>query len=192
MSNHLFYCALIETVKTYQEEPREVLLRLYGPSHSDTELQLEIFNQLARQNLGPALYGAFDQGRLEEYIPSSPLSWEEMTSYQVSAVVARKIAAIHKLNIKSMNKESNWLLDKMNQFMMMSNKSPAKFPEDILESTKAIALELREIDFKSEIDYLAGLLSKQKSPLVFSHNDLHQNNIILTHKLWTKISQVWI
>lgn len=75
MTNLLFHCALAKDVETsYKEEPREVLVRIYGPSHGDTERQLEIFKQLASEQLGPKLFAIFQGGRLEEYLPSNPTS----------------------------------------------------------------------------------------------------------------------
>lgn len=186
MTNLLYRCALPEDVTTKSSGPREVLLRLYGSSHDDLDTQLEIFNQLAAERLGPALYCTFVGGRFEEYLPSNPLLWSEMTDEMVSAAVARKIAAIHKLNIKCLDQESRWLSDRYRdyyEFIKNASKMPLKFREDTLDSTKMIANELMAIDFKQEIDYLEKLFQETKAPLVFSHNDLHQNNILLLDKL---------
>lgn len=179
MSNLLYRCALSEQVES-QHEPREVLLRLYGPSHGDSRVQLEIFNQLASENLGPKLYGAFHEGRLEEYLPSDPLTWAEMTDDNISATIAAKLAAIHRLNVKCLDKQSNWLVDKykeLNNFIKTTSESSLK--AGTRQTTRDIAIELIGTNFKPEIDFLDGLFQKSKSPLVFSHNDLHQNNIIL-------------
>lgn len=180
MSNLLYYCAL--NVKTIGEEPKHVLLRLYGPAHGDTDVQLEIFNQLTARNLGPALHGSFDEGRLEEYLPSNPLTWIELTDDRISAAIAKKIAAIHKLNVKSLVREPNWLIDKYNEYyeyIAKINRKPPVFNEDTLETTKTIATKLLKVNFKNEIDYMENLFVKSNAPLVFSHNDLHQNNILL-------------
>lgn len=183
MTNLLYRCALFELVGTYQAEPREVLLRLYGPTHSDTDIQLEIFNQLASENLGPNLYATFDGGRLEEYLPSHPLTWIELTDDEISAVVARKIAAIHKLNVQSLARKCDWLINKYNQYNDFLEKTVKrgvpKFSEHTLVLTKDIALFMIEIDFKPEIEYMSALFENSRAPLVFSHNDLHQNNILL-------------
>lgn len=185
MSNLLYYCALKERVETLENEPNQVLLRIYGPSYSDTEFQLEVFRQLASEKLGPSLYGTFQEGRLEEYLPSSPLKLEELMSNEISAVIARKIAQVHNLDVKSLPKASkDWLLDNLNHhndFILRSKTIPPPFGDATLDSTKKIALNLMSIDFKSEIDYISNLINELDAPLVFSHNDLHQNNILLLH-----------
>lgn len=195
MTNLLFRCALMDDIETVGQEPRETLLRIYGPAHSDTETQLKIFKQLADENLGPKLYATFQGGRLEEYLPSSSLSWNEMTDSRIYSVIATKIAAIQKLNVQSLNYEhissdtsnnnfrNKWLLDKYNQlydFNLKKDIYPSIFDSVTLESTKRIAEELVDVNFRPEIDFLENIFKLyDNQPLVFSHNDLHQNNIIL-------------
>lgn len=186
MTNLLYRCILNDSVQIYQDEPRQVLLRIYGHSQQqgDMRAQLEIFNQLATSKLGPRLHSSFNGGRLEEYLPSSPLTWAELTDVSISRVIAKKIAAIHKLHVQSLDKNSNWLLEKYNQynnFFESTRDIPIEFSGDTMESTRKIATELMAIDFKPEIELLAGLFKSSKAPFVFSHNDLHQNNIILLH-----------
>lgn len=184
MSNLLYRCALSKPSYTNSNVPNEALLRLYGPSHGDKDLQIEIFNQLAAENLGPSLYASFDEGRFEEYLSSSPLSIAEMTSMEVSKAIAKKLAAVHKLNIENMEKNSDWLMNcyrRYENFISTIRHNPLKFDQDTLDSTKTVARELLNIDFRSEIDFLDALFSNSDAPLVFSHNDLHQNNILLLH-----------
>lgn len=186
MSNLLYYCSLLDTVNLTSGEPREVLLRIYGPSYCDIEVQLEVFNQLAAEDLGPKLYGVFEGGRIEEFLPGSPLTSAELTNDDVSAVVAKKIAAIHKLNVESLDKEPNWLVDKINDYHDYIIKTKKEFPtffghNNISPSAKTIATELLAIDFRPEIELVANSIKESEAPLVFSHNDLHQNNILLLH-----------
>lgn len=184
MTNLLYLCSLDHSIKTEKNEPRQALLRIYGQPRGDIEDQLEIFNQLANANLGPRLYSSFDEGRLEEYFPSNPLSWTELTDDNISKVIAKKIAAIHKLNVRCLDRNTDWLLDKYNyynQFIESSRSIPIEFSDDTTDSTKAIARQMMAIDFKLEIEYLSKLFEASKAQVVFSHNDLHQNNIILLH-----------
>lgn len=190
MTNLLYRCALNDDVQLCHDEPRQVLLRIYGPSKCNIAVQVNIFKQLARAGLGPNLYSTFDEGRFEEYLPSEPLTHSQLTDDDISRVIAEKIAAIHKLNVHELEKTPNWLIDNLRQ--MYDNVLAAKrnggltFSGETLESTKDIARQMMAIDFKLEIDHLEELLSKSQMPLVFSHNDLHQNNIILLHD--TKMS----
>ena len=54
------------------KEPREVLLWLYGAILQGVDslvLESVMFAILAERSLGPQLYGAIPEGRLEQYIP---------------------------------------------------------------------------------------------------------------------------
>uniref|UniRef100_A0A8B9KVR7 ethanolamine kinase n=1 Tax=Astyanax mexicanus TaxID=7994 RepID=A0A8B9KVR7_ASTMX len=99
LSNKLFLCALPEEQQSVGDEPRNVLLRLYGAilqmscnkgesrqSNKDNHFQgaeamiLEsvMFAILAERQLGPKLYGIFPQGRLEQFVPSRKLNTDEL------------------------------------------------------------------------------------------------------------------
>lgn len=72
LSNLLFRCSLPNHLPSVGEEPREVLLRLYGAILQGVEslvLESVMFAILAERSLGPQLYGVFPEGRLEQYLP---------------------------------------------------------------------------------------------------------------------------
>lgn len=184
MSNLLYRCSLHRIQWTESICPNQVLLRLYGPSFSNAELQVEIFNKLASENLGPKLYAHFEDGRLEQYLESSPLKSSEMLDEEISRIIAKKVASIHKLDIGNMDKNPNWLISyykKHCDFVNSLKGGVVTFNRNSLDSTKAIAKELLSIDYEPEIEYIESLFKRSKAPLVFSHNDLHQNNILLLH-----------
>lgn len=201
MSNLLYRCAITNPKVINSlglNEFHEALLRLYGPAHKDTEIQLEIFKKLAQENLGPKLYAVFDGGRLEEFLPSTSLTNEEMLQTDISAVIATKLALVHKLQFDCLDKRPNWLVDMYSQqydFILNIRNDRGKLESrggdplsniplqpDVLPSTKVLANQLLDMDFGPEIEFMTKLLNQLKGPVVFSHNDLHQNNIILLHK----------
>ncbi|EGW13780.1 Choline/ethanolamine kinase [Cricetulus griseus] len=72
LSNLLFRCSLPNHLPSVGEEPREVLLRLYGAILQGVDslvLESVMFAILAERALGPQLYGVFPEGRLEQYLP---------------------------------------------------------------------------------------------------------------------------
>lgn len=174
--------SVIKHINSKSKAPSDVLLRFYGPANSDTDTQVEVFRKLARVNLGPKLYAEFEGGRLEEYLPSRTLTWHDMIDDNVSSVIAKKLASIHKLNLVScLGKTENWLLDQYQEyhdFLMEIRKDLPEF-KNCSESKKKMALEIIDTDYVTEIDYLSKLFKKSTAPLVFSHNDLHHNNIIV-------------
>lgn len=67
----LFLCKLPSKIVPIRNEPDKVLLRIYFNPETESHLVDEsvIFTLLSERHLGPKLYGVFNGGRLEEYIP---------------------------------------------------------------------------------------------------------------------------
>lgn len=161
-------------------EPSQVLLRLYGDHFRDDDMstQLDIFNMLSLKELGPKLYGKFEDGRLEEFLPATSLTSDELTNDEISAIIAKKLAVVHNLDVP-LDRNNNWLADRLNEFGDFRKLGPPEFSNDSSDSTKEIAKELLAIDYSREIKFVLDLLDRTESPFVFSHNDLHQGNILL-------------
>uniref|UniRef100_A0A8C7VBX2 ethanolamine kinase n=1 Tax=Oryzias sinensis TaxID=183150 RepID=A0A8C7VBX2_9TELE len=164
LSNKLFLCSLPDSLDSVGDEPRSVLLRLYGAilqmscnkgdsGQSNKEnhfqgaeamvLESVMFAILAERELGPKLYGIFPQGRLEQYVPSRKLDTWELSEPSISAEVAEKMALKPYLN--STDKLSIRLLVESDWWMCLRRS--------LLESTN--------------------------SPVVFCHNDCQEGNILL-------------
>ncbi|XP_059420976.1 choline kinase alpha-like isoform X1 [Carassius carassius] len=194
LSNKLFLCALPEKQPSTGDEPRNVLLRLYGQilqmscnkgdsRQSNTEndfqgadamvLESVMFAILAERELGPKLYGIFPQGRLEQYVPSRKLSTDELSVPGIFAEIAEKIARFHGMRMP-FNKEPKWLFGTMEKYM-----------DQVLQLTFTREHHLRNFsrllsyNLPQEMDSLKCLLESTPSPVVFCHNDLQEGNILL-------------
>lgn len=67
----LFLCELPDFAKKMiGDESDKTLLRIYFNPETENRLVAEsvIFTLLSERNLGPRLYGVFNEGRLEEFI----------------------------------------------------------------------------------------------------------------------------
>ncbi|TRY66392.1 hypothetical protein DNTS_003357 [Danionella cerebrum] len=194
LSNKLFLCALPENQPTLGDEPRNVLLRLYGEilqmtcnkgdsSQSNTENHFEgadamvlesvMFAILAERELGPKLYGIFPQGRLEQFVPSRKLSTDELSVPGLYAEIAEKIARFHRMRMP-FNKEPKWLFGTMDKYM-----------DQVLQLTFTREPHSRHFNrlmsynLPQEMDSLKCVLESTPSPVVFCHNDLQEGNILL-------------
>ncbi|CAB1439193.1 unnamed protein product [Pleuronectes platessa] len=137
LSNKLFLCSLPDSLDSVGDEPRCVLLRLYGAilqmscnkgdsRQSSREnmfqgaeamvLESVMFAILAERQLGPKLYGIFPQGRLEQYVPSRKLDTCELSDPSISAEVAQKMARFHGM-MMPFNKEPKWLFGTMDKYL---------------------------------------------------------------------------
>ena len=73
MTNYLYLCSLPKDVVPMENEPKEVLMRIYGEIVDLKQRFYEsiIFTMLSERNVGPKSYGVFYSGRLEQYYPVS-------------------------------------------------------------------------------------------------------------------------
>ena len=75
MTNQLYYCAINKQIKSINDEPQEVAIRLYGGKHfnnydcdGNERLTDVIIALLVSENkLGPKIYGLFESGQIQKY-----------------------------------------------------------------------------------------------------------------------------
>ncbi|XP_004642493.1 choline/ethanolamine kinase isoform X2 [Octodon degus] len=173
LSNLLFRCSLPDHLPSVGEEPREVLLRLYGAILQGVEslvLESVMFAILAERSLGPHLYGVFPEGRLEQYLPSRPLKTQELREPVLSAAIATKMAQFHGMEMP-FTKEPHWLFGTMERYLKQIQDLP---------SATLLQMNLLEMcSLKDEMDNLRKFLDSTPSPVVFCHNDIQEGNILL-------------
>ncbi|NXW89468.1 CHKB kinase, partial [Alopecoenas beccarii] len=202
LSNLLFKCALPEHILSVGDEPRQVLLRVYGailqpgpgscsvslaglpgglwgchcpcPQGVDSlVLESVMFAILAERALGPRLYGVFPQGRLEQYIPSRRLRTEDLRDPDISKEIAVKMSRFHGM-VMPFNKEPKWLFGTMEWYL--EQISELTFPE---EAQLKKFNHLKTYNLQEEMKSLRALLEATPSPVVFCHNDVQEGNILL-------------
>lgn len=194
LSNKLFLCSLPDSQASVGDEPRSVLLRLYGAilqmscnkgesrqSNKENHFQgaeamvLEsvMFAILAERELGPKLYGIFPQGRLEQYVPSRKLDTVELSDSNISAEVAEKMAKFHGMRMP-FNKEPQWLFGTMDKYLNQVMKLNFTRESQLRRFNRLLSYNLPQ-----EMDTLKTLLESTPSPVVFCHNDCQEGNILL-------------
>ncbi|CAM5160299.1 unnamed protein product [Natator depressus] len=176
LSNMLFQCSLPDTMETVADEPRKVLLRLYGAILQMVKamvLESVMFAILAERNLGPKLYGIFPQGRLEEFIPSRKLDTEELGLPDISAEIAEKMARFHGMKMP-FNKEPKWLFGTMEKYLNQVLRIKFTRESRIRKFNKILSYNLPQ-----EMKSLRSMLEATSSPVVFCHNDCQEGNVLL-------------
>ncbi|XP_040893502.1 choline kinase alpha isoform X2 [Toxotes jaculatrix] len=176
LSNKLFLCSLPDSLDTVGDEPRSVLLRLYGAILQGAEamvLESVMFAILAERELGPKLYGIFPQGRLEQYVPSRKLDTCELGDPSISAEVAEKMARFHGMRMP-FNKEPKWLFGTMEKYLSQVMRLNFTRESQLRRFNRLLSYNLPQ-----EMDLLKSLLESTHSPVVFCHNDCQEGNILL-------------
>ncbi|KAK5970616.1 Choline ethanolamine kinase [Trichostrongylus colubriformis] len=170
MSNMLFLCRLSELHRPIRNEPDKVLLRVYFNPETENHLVAEsvIFTLLSERHLGPKLYGIFSGGRLEEYIPSRPLTCREIALPAMSSKIAKRLSKVHQLEVPIW-KEPDYICDALQRWLcQLMNTATGQNPFVLPSCYSQWAPSC-----------LTSMISKSKSPVTFCHNDLQEGNILL-------------
>lgn len=86
------------------------------------------------------------------------------------------MAAIHSLNIP-VCKEPEWLWKTMKRWLINSDEILTTFVSaDASEMQYALAM--RAFDFRGEVAWLKQTIEAEGFPVVFSHNDMQEGNIL--------------
>lgn len=177
LSNMLFQCSLPDSIASVGDEPRKVLLRLYGAilkmGAEAMVLESVMFAILAERSLGPKLFGIFPQGRLEQFIPSRRLDTEELRLPDISAEIAEKMATFHGMKMP-FNKEPKWLFGTMEKYLNQVLRLKFSREARVQQLHKILSYNL-----PLELENLRSLLQYTRSPVVFCHNDCQEGNILL-------------
>uniref|UniRef100_A0A3P9N1P7 Ethanolamine kinase n=1 Tax=Poecilia reticulata TaxID=8081 RepID=A0A3P9N1P7_POERE len=176
LSKKLFLGSPPDSLGSVGDEPRSVLLRLYGAILQGAEamvLESVMFAILAERELGPKLYGIFPQGRLEQYVPSRKLDTCELSDPSISAEVAQKMARFHGMRMP-FNKEPKWLFGTMEKYLSQVMRLNFTRESHLRRFNSMLAYNLPQ-----EMETLKLLLESTHSSVVFCHNDCQEGNILL-------------
>lgn len=175
MTNYLYLCSLDDDIVTEDEEPRKVLIRIYGSVVDQKHRFYEgvIFTLLSERGYGPETFGVFYAGRIEEFIPHRHLFRYEMGSPDISKLIARRTAEYHCIKLP-LNKNPTFLWESTQKYLEMCKGVVFEDEEDqkLYKSIKKV------LDFESEYIWLKEMLLNLQSPVVFCHNDLHEGNML--------------
>lgn len=181
LSNLLYCCELTDDVITTRDEPRKVLVRIYGQVNRERALEnliteCVILTLLSERQRGPRLYGVFPGGRIEEYIPARPLLTRELAHPKLSNIIAEKMAQIHVMDVP-MNKRPKRMWETVERWLstiedLIEQEEPPKQMTDMIN-------KIRQLGLRREVAWLQEFLSRIYSPVVFCHNDMQEGNILL-------------
>ncbi|XP_072033937.1 choline/ethanolamine kinase-like isoform X2 [Amphiura filiformis] len=179
LSNYLYLCTLPSKQKPVGKEPNEVLLRVYGEIFYEGDaplLDTVVFSLLSERRHAPKLYGVFREGRLEQYIPSRCLRTAELSNPDISQEIATKLAEFHQLELP-LCKVPKWIDEVMGRWTNFALRVEFENPE-----FQSIVDKMRSKNLEAEMQFVRKLVTETTSPVVFSHNDAQEGNILLTNE----------
>ncbi|XP_031593105.1 choline/ethanolamine kinase isoform X2 [Oreochromis aureus] len=168
--------SLPDYVQCVEDEPRQVLLRVYGAILQGVDslvLESVMFAILAERALGPKLYGVFPLGRLEQYLPNTRMHTNQLSDPAISAEIATKLARFHNM-VMPFNKKPKWLFGTIDKYMEQVMNISFVRDAHVKKYKK-----LMKLDLPAELRSLRALLAATPSPVVFCHNDVQEGNILM-------------
>jgi len=179
---------LVEDISISKPNPiKKFLIRLYGgklliendpikPEGGEIKETL-VFYAVGLAVLGPKLYGEFDGGRIEEFVPSHMLREKDFDERPDTVLeFARKLARYHSLNLPII-KERHRILDACEIYYQQRNM------DQFRELCSHVGIDdiaiLEEFDVKSEIEWLKRVENVVNGRIVTTSGDVNNNNILV-------------
>ncbi|EJD75149.1 hypothetical protein LOAG_17655 [Loa loa] len=183
-NNKIFVVELPNGIKAKCNEPKKVILRIYGNLNERYELSEGIISAiLSERYLGPRLLGIFPGGRFEEYIPSRPLTNDEYCKPCIAQEVGRILARVHSLDMPISKVCSlAQFVDDLIIGLKSSTRWTRSYPmhTTLAKVNKELCPDFITIDLLAkELKICKECLAQSGSPIVFSNNDLHEGNLLL-------------
>ena len=172
---------------------KTILLRIYGPSSSELisrPRELHTLHVLSsKYHIGPRVYGTFENGRLEEYFESSPLTASQLRDPTLSAWIGARMAELHCVNIDAIEcngpgkqgEQHGWEIGAKKNFLEWLG--PARRVLNLSSITTAYKSELMFDQFVEEWKRYMQWVDKWEaqhgaSKRVFAHNDAQYGNLL--------------
>lgn len=189
LSNQLYKVNIRED---YPERARfahpEVLFRIYGKdvnSLYDSSTEVCVFKILGVRGVAPRLIAELDGGRIEEWINGAALLHADMAKSSVLLGLAGILAGIHQIDL-SKYIDTRPCIEK---FLNMWRAGAMAIYDSVTEDHPSyLALQRLNLPKLAEESYkLHNYLFPEGCPetvvtrLTFCHNDMQENNIMVTH-----------
>lgn len=163
-----------------------LLLRVYGTSNDtiiDRDYELQILARLSIRNIGPSLFGCFENGRFEQYLENSTtLGRDDIRDWKTSQRIARRMKELHSgvplLRSEIESEPASW--QKISKWLSILDTVGNHWVSNDQNVQQAFHCSDWK-HFKNIIQkYRKWLYTQEKSKLVFCHNDAQYGNLLFT------------
>lgn len=189
LSNQLFKVNIREG---YPDRSRflhtDVLFRIYGKdvnSLYDSATELCVFKKLGLRGVAPRLIAEVEGGRVEEWIDGAALLCEDMQRISVLHGVAAILSGIHKIDLSKYVDTKPCVFKFLERWRKGAMKNFSAVGED---HPSYLALQRMNLPLFAEESYRIeeylfprGCSASEATIIAFCHNDIQENNIMVTH-----------
>lgn len=159
-----------------------------GNSHKpmSEEVEAKIMEKLSKCDLYPQIVNTFKGGRIEQFISGRTLTIKEINSLPLILILMKKVAAIHSMKDMPSGKG-----DDDERKPLFTFETFDKYLKDLRDVKPVIRNEIEEeakefvtksMKFEEEYRFLHHIFQHMNSRVVFIHNDLHKDNVMIDSK----------
>lgn len=142
----------------------------------NNESQVMLFHAFGVKGYGPRLYGSFEGGRLEEFVPSRVLSDDDLQDANVRKEIARKLARYHNVQLPLTKKPLDQLQVAASFYtqLLESDSESKEIFEKACTAAEVSPAFLYDMDWRAELKWLKEEGDKIKTRYVLCNNDLNK------------------
>ena len=130
--------------------------------------------ELERRNLAPKLYGIFDEGRIEEYIDSHPVTDEEVFAPLIVTDFAKNLARFHAVDTVPFPRPGYEFIVVLRDTYQAAQEGIGKI---FANKDLTTAHHVFKYDWEKELEWLSPLIHSKRHRIVLMHWDTHRGNI---------------
>ncbi|CAO4369800.1 unnamed protein product [Caenorhabditis nigoni] len=171
-SNHMFHVSSSSSATPY-------LLRIHKQGQSQFFTDVVNFAIFSERGLGPKLYGFFDGGRMEEFLPSRTLKPEDVLNPEISRKIGAAFPLYHsiKVPVSKSRRCFQIMKESLKGYIDLGGREYPIFPTKVSYSDHPMTISPE--DLLKEIDLMERWsMELYENRLVFCHNDLTCSNIL--------------
>ena len=145
----------------------------------DRPSQVLIYHTCGLLDYGPKIYGSFNGGRLEEFIPCHTLKFSDLEDVEIRKQYARKVAHFHHLKLPLTSNRLDQLIGMKKLFEKFDTPEQR---QKVRQNSDKVGLDTEwafVIDWRVEHEWLSHKRSKIYSPDVLSTNDMNRANALI-------------
>ncbi|PIC38961.1 hypothetical protein B9Z55_010805 [Caenorhabditis nigoni] len=179
-SNLIYLATATNEAKFSSETPKRFLIRIHCQPAQQVFNDTVIFSVMSERGLGPKLYGFFQGGRLEEFLPSKTLDTDSIKLPEISRQVGAIFPKYHDIDVPISKSAGALKTIKQNleAYKQLGGSVHTMRPHSVKyekeETRKTITVE----ELEKEIETFEKWSAIFDDTIVFSHNDLAPLNVL--------------
>lgn len=165
------------TAQRKEVEPNIIVFRKLNGNSEQNQIEAFAFETLSSLEVGPKLYAANSEYRIEQYLDCRMIKAKEINQKQFRRKLVMSLAAINKLNYKDGPETKGYFEKRFTDDFYKNFDRCCDLKDTYSEGETQFIKEIKYLSSPEEVEFIKSVISKGK--LVFSHNDIWVGNLLV-------------